>query len=83
MTYTFYIVDQATYDSTDWQVSPCLNFFPRKIDGGEYAGNYAINKAGMGNNPENEILAPLLESMPTAQCDKDDLDEWFPEPPEE
>jgi len=83
MTHTFYIVDQDTYDSTNWQISPCLNFFPLKIGGGEYAGNYVISKDGMGYNPENEIHRELLESMPTAQCDEDDLDEWFPPPPEE
>jgi|TARA_R100001530_G_scaffold2398_1_gene3996 hypothetical protein len=82
MTYTFFIVDEATYEATDWTPDAWLDVAPKLITGGPQVGGYAVNVQIFNSAPEFEAYRTLLESMPTAQCDEDDLDEWFPPPPE-
>ena len=83
MTYTFFIVDQSTYASTDWTPDAWLNVAPLLIRGGPHEGGYAVNVEIFNSSPAFEVYRTLLESMPTAECDSDDLDEWFPPPSEE
>lgn len=82
MTYNFFIVDQDTYDSTDWSPDAWLNVAPRLIGGGTHSGKYAVNTQIFSSDPAFEAYRTLLESMPTAECDEGDLDEWFPDPEE-
>ena len=83
MIYTFFIVDQATYEATDWSPDAWLDVAPRLIGGGPEEGGYAVNDEIFNCDPAFEAYRTLLESMPTAQCNEDDLDEWFPPSPDE
>ena len=83
MTYTFFIVDETTYEATDWTPAAWLDVAPKPIGGGTHNGKYAVNVEIFNSDTAFETYRTLLESMPTAQCDQGDLDEWFPPPPEE
>ena len=82
MANTFFIVDEATHDSTDWSPNAWLNVSPKLIDGGAHEGKYAVNTQIFNCDPAFEAYRSILESMPTAECGDDDYETWFP-PPEE
>ena len=76
--WTFFLVDQATFDSTDWWASPTWSVGPALIGGGTHAGKYAVDVEIFNCSEIFEAYRTLLETFPTAECD--DRDEWFPPP---
>ena len=80
MSWTFFIVNEATHGQTNWAPNAWLNVSPIPIRGGSETGGYAVNVEIFTSDPAFEAYRSLLESMPTAVCD--DLDEWFPPPDE-
>ena len=39
---TYFIIDQDTFDNTDWRASPTWILSPRPLEGGQYEGKYKI-----------------------------------------
>jgi len=78
MSWTFYLVDAETHESTNWSPTPYLSVGPRLIGAGEHAGKYAVNVSIFGCDSAFESYRNVLESFPTAVCS--DRDEWFPPP---
>ena len=78
---TFFIIDQDTFDNSDWVAAPYWKIVPGKLEGGEYEGKYAVKTTLLDHDSIFEKYRTTLEAFPTAT--DEDLEDHIPPPPEE